>query len=202
MQKIQMDIPFRGKRDYLQGADLYQFIVDRVGGDLPEGPLQLQFHTLLRRQGELLVGVDEVASWRKRPEYRGEGRFGPPGEARQVVLVETDAEVAERKLCNESEVVKGAEVDVADRSAVLAFPSGGTPMEMVVFLNKQLHFQVLPEVKEKWLFVRLELNQRLPETGERELKLVLRQVLGNRFTKTEILIDDVSYGFIIFSTNQ
>lgn len=75
-------------------------------------------------------------------------------------------------------------------------------MEMVVFLNKQLHFQVLPEVKEKWLFVRLELNQRLPETGERELKLVLRQVLGNRFTKTEILIDDVSYGFIIFSTNQ
>ena len=75
-------------------------------------------------------------------------------------------------------------------------------MEMVVFLNKQLHFQTLPDVKEKWLFVRLELRQRLPLTGERELKLVLKQVLGNRFTKTEIFIDEVSYGFIIFSTNQ
>jgi len=202
MQKIQMTIPFRGTRDYLQGADLYQFIVDRVGGALPAGPVQLQFHSLLRRQGELLVGVEEIASWRKRPEYRGEGRFGPPMESRYVVLVESESTVADRKECNESEVVMGAQVNLAERSAVLAFPSGGTPMEMVVFLNKQLHFQTLPEVKEKWLFVRLELNERLPTTGERELKLVLRQVLGKRFTKTEILIDEVSYGFIIFSTNQ
>jgi hypothetical protein len=202
MQKIQMDIPFRGARDYLQGADLYQFMVECGEAELPAGPVQLQFHSLLRRQGELLVGVDDVASWRKREEYRGEGRFGPPEQARYVVLVETLSEVVNRKACNESEVVKGALVKVAEKSAVLAFPSGGTPMEMVVFLNKQLHFQTLPDVKEKWLFVRLELRQRLPLTGERELKLVLKQVLGNRFTKTEIFIDEVSYGFIIFSTNQ
>ena len=197
-----MDIPFRGARDYLQGADLYQFMVDRAGEELPLGPVQLQFHTLLKKQGELLVGVDDVAEGRKCPEYRGEGRFGLPGEAKHVVLVETEGEVMERKVCNESEVVKGAVVNVVERWAELSFPSEGTPMEMVVFLNKQLHFQTLPEVKEKWLFVRLELRQRLPETGERELKLVLKQVLGNRFTKTEILIDGVSYGFMIFSTNQ
>lgn len=202
MQKIQMDIPFRGKRVYLHGTDIYQFIVDLTLGNPSEGPFQLQFHSLLRGQGELLVEVEDLASWRKRPEYRGEGRFGPPGDMRQVVLVETDREVSGRKECNEREVAAEAKVDVAGRTAVLPSQEAGSVVERVVFLNKRLHSEVLTGVVGQWLFAKLELNKRLPSMVERELKLVLRQVLGNRFTKTEILIDDVSYGFIIFSTNQ
>jgi len=53
MQKIQMDIPFRGKRDYVHGTDIYEFMMNLNAGDLRDGPVQLQFHTLLRRQGEL-----------------------------------------------------------------------------------------------------------------------------------------------------
>jgi len=147
------------------------------------------------------VGVEEVASWRKQPEYRGEGRFGPPGDMRQVVLVETECEVSGRKECNERGVA-AARVNVAGRKAVLPSQEVGSVVERVVFLNKWLHSEVLSGVVGQWLFAKLELSKRLPSAVERELKLVLRQVLGNRFTKTEILIDEVSYGFIIFSTNQ
>lgn len=202
MQKIQMDIPFRGRRDYLHGTDIYEFMMNLNAGGRRDGPVQLQFHTLLRRQGELLVGVEEMASWRKRPEYRGEGRFRIDGAFQQVILVETEQPVNRRKECNEAEVTAEGEIDVVSRSGVLRARSTGSMVERVVFLNKQLHAKVLPEVTGQWLFAKIELNRPLPKASECELKLVLRQVLGNRFTKAEIFIDDVSYGFIIFSTNQ
>lgn len=197
-----MDIPFRGAREYLHGTDIYQFLMDGGGGDWDSGPVQLQFHGLLRRRGEILIGVDDLAEWRKSPRYRGEGRIGPKDNSLQVVLLETDEDGIGRKECNEVEVVLAAAVDAGSRSAVLKAQNEGLMVERVVFLNKRLHSVVLPTARGQWLFAKLDLVQALPETGERELKLVMKQVLGNRCTKTEILIDEVSYGFIIFSTNQ
>jgi uncharacterized protein YecE (DUF72 family) len=202
MKKFELSLPYRGARDYLQGADLVENLLSVCGAEMPDGPLLVQFHTLLKVQPDLLVDVEDMAEARKLPGFCAEARFGTAAEPRYAVWLASERAVTERKVCNEAEVAAAAVVDVAGRSAVLPFPSPGTPMEMIVFLNKQLHFQVLPQVKAKWLFVKLELKQRLPEKGERELKLVLRQVLGERFTKAEILIDGVSYGAMIFSTQS
>ena len=200
MQRIQLNLPFRGARDYLHGTDLYHRIMEAVGGGLPDGPLHWQFHSLLRKQPDLILDVDGMAEWRQRPDYRGEGKLGGPGGAKYLVMLESDRPVEGRKDCNEKEVVREAVVDTGERSVGLLNPSVGTAVENVVFLNKLLHFKVLPEVVASWLFVKLELNRRLPTAIDREMKLVMRQILGNRFTKTEILIGGSSYGFIVFST--
>lgn len=194
-----LDLPFRGSRDYLQGADIYEKMLEEGKEIFPAGPLQIQFHTLLRRQPDMIWSQDSLTEWRNNPAYRGEAHFGPAKAGMNVVLLESERPITQRKECNEKDVVAASQVDVASKTATLPFPCCGTPMEMVVFLNKQLHFQVLPQVKEKWLFVKLDLSEALPE-GNEQLILVMKQVLGNRFTRTEILVDGKSFGFITFST--
>lgn len=197
---LQLDLTFRGSRDYLQGADIYEGMLKAGQDQIPTGPIHIQYHTLLHKQPDLILSQEPVTHWRKEPAYRGEVRFGKAEGYLYAVLLESDRPVDVRVPCNESEVVKTAVVDVPARTATLPFPSVGTPMEKVVFLNKQLHFKVLPDIKEKWLFVKLELTEALPPTGEKEMKLILKQNLGNRFTRTEIVIDDKSFGYITFST--
>jgi hypothetical protein len=202
METIELNLPFRGTRGYLHGTDLYNEMM-KVGGErLPDGPMHWQFHALLRKQPDLVLDVEELAEWRLRPNYRGEGRFGVRENARSVVMVESERPVVERKDCNEVEVVSGAVVEISERTAFLPRAAVGDAIEKVVFLNKHLHFKVLPGVVEPWLFAKLELKWRLAVTAIDEVKLVLRQVLGNRFTKTEIFVNELSCGFIIFSTNK
>lgn len=196
----QLDLSFRGSRDYLQGADLYQGMLEVEAANFPPSPIQIQYHSLLHHQPDLVWSTENLTALRKAPAYRGEARFGTGDQQINAVLLESDRPISRRVECNEKEVVASAQVDVPAKTAVLPFPSVGTPMEMVVFLNKQLHFQVLPHVTEKWLFVKLDLKEALPQTGEKQLTLILRQILGDRFTRAEILIDDKSFGFITFST--
>lgn len=200
VQTHPLQLAFRGGRDYLQGADLYQALVDFFGDRMPPGPLTLVFHQFLRHQPDVVWPVEDLLDWRARSDYRGELRAGSGEAMLRAVLLESERPVTERRACNEAEVVAAAEVDAAERRARLAFPCPGTVMEMTVFLNKQLHFQVLPEVKEKWLFVKLESDGVLPGTGGRELTLELAQVLGNRFTRARIAVDGKPCGHISFST--
>lgn len=197
-----LDMAFRGSRDYLQGADIYDQVLAKLGQQLPEGPVMVQYHSFLRTQLDLLGPVNDVTPWRAFPNYRGEIRFGAQNEATSIILMASERPITERSSCNEDEVVRTASVDVESRTATLPFPGVATTMEMIVFLNKQLHFKVLPQVKEKWLFVKLELSRRLPEKGERELKLEMKQVLGSRFTRVMIVIDDQCFGYITFATLQ
>lgn len=199
-QTLHLDLAFRGSRDYLQGADIYGAMIEKGGGLLPEGGAAIQFHTLLRKQPDLICSTEPLTHLRQQAEYRGEGVFAS-GEAKMnVVLLESERPVDERVPCNEKEVVATASVDVEKREAVLPFPNTGNFMEMTVFLNKQLHFKVLPDVMEKWLFVKLELTNSRVTKGQGEMKLVMKQVLGRRFTRTEIFVDGKSAGHITFST--
>ena len=76
------------------------------------------------------------------------------------------------------------------------------PIEQIVFLNKRLHLEVLPHLSPKWLFARLELVAPLAAEPVEELTVSLRQVLGNRFTRSEITSGGRRLGFISFSTPQ
>lgn len=194
-----LDLSFRGLRDYLHGDDIYEGMLKAVQDERPAGPLQIQYHSLLRQQPDLICSKEPLTHLRKDPAYRGEARFGTGDDSLYGALMESDRPITSRFECNEPEVVKTAIVDIATRSATLPFPNVGLTIEMAIFLNKKLHFTLLPEIK-RWLFVKLELNEALPATGQSEMTLIQKQNLGNRFTRSEILIDGKSFGYISFST--
>jgi hypothetical protein len=198
----QLELPFRGERSYLHGTDLYQALSAAVP-ELPStGPVSLNFHQLLRNQPDLVLSRESLLPLRENPAFRGEIRWGAGEELWHAALLESDRPVTARKACNEAEVAAAASVDVAAKTAVLNRPAPGLPIEQVVFLNKRLHLEVLPHLSPKWLFARLELVAPLPDVLPDGLTISLRQVLGNRFTRSEITAGGERLGFISFSTPQ
>jgi hypothetical protein len=201
-QTYPLELPFRGERTYLHGTDLYQAITAALGSALPAGPVSLTFHSLLKNQPDLVCSAESLRHLREEPAFRGELQLGSGAETVHAALMESARPVERRKACNEDEVAAAAVVDEAARSAVLRAPSIGTAIEQVVFLNKHLHLRLLPHLSTKWLFARLELAAPLPAEPPASLRIELKQVLGNRFTRCDIFRDDRKSGSISFSTPQ
>jgi hypothetical protein len=198
-QTYALELPFRGERTYLHGTDLYQAALDST---LLAGPLSLTFHSLLKNQPDLVCSTESLRHMREDPAFRAELRLGSGTGALHAVLLESSRPITERKVCNESDVAAPAVVDEAARSAVLNAPTIGKPIEQIVFLNKHLHLRLLPQLSSKWLFARLDLSAPIPVEPPKKIIIELRQVLGNRFTRSEIFWDNTKVGSISFSTPQ
>lgn len=201
-QTLPLELTFRGERTYLHGTDLYQGILAALGDTAPPGPVSLTFHSLLKNQPDLIFGAEDLRQLREDPTFRGELRLGSRDALVHAALMESTRPVTLRRPCNEVDVTTTAVVDEAGKFASIHEPQTGCPIEQVVFLNKHLHLHLLPHLSPKWLFARLELTTPLPQQSPRSLKVVLKQVLGNRFTRSEVLFDDLRVGHISFSTPQ
>jgi hypothetical protein len=197
-----LELPFRGERNYLHGTDLYQAITTVLGSAVAAGPLSLTFHSLLQNQPDLVCSAQSLRHLREDAAFRGELRFGSGEQTLNAVLMESLRPVAQRKACNENEVAAAAAVDETERTAVLELPNIGTPIELVVFLNKHMHLRLLPHLSPKWLFARLELSAPLPAEPPAKLFIQIKQVLGSRFTRSDIFWDGQKAGSISFSTPQ
>lgn len=197
-----LELPFRGERTYLHGTDLYQGLVDAISGELPIGPVSINFHSLLKNQPDLVCSSDSLRHLRSAPQFRGEVRFGQGDTIIHGVLLESDRPVKNHKVCNEDEVIDSAIVKEVDKTVLLENCDCGSTVERVVFLNKHLHLRILPDLCTKWLFARLELNAPFPLTPPEKIAVTLRQVLGKRFTCSDILFNGHRVGSISFSTHQ
>lgn len=201
-QTYPLELPFRGERPYLHGTDLHEAVMAALSGQIPEGPVSLTFHSLLKNLPDLVVSTDSLRHLREDPAFRGELRLGAGEVVLNAVMMESNRPVTERKVCNENDVAAAARMDAAQQTATLVNPEVGNLIESIVFLNKRLHLQLLPHLSPKWLFARLELSGALPSQAPSILAITLKQVLGNRFTRSEIFFDGRRFGSISFSTPQ
>jgi hypothetical protein len=199
--KYSLTLPFRGARPYLHGTDIYMAIKEAVAESF-SGPISISFHSLLKKQPDLLCSSESLRGWRSDPAFRGEIRMGTGSAAISAVILESDREVKNRKDCNEEAVVVEAKLVEASKGAILSDAGIGLPIEKVVFLNKWLHLKLLPHLSPKWLFARLELAAPLPEVMTGELRVQLEQVLADRFTRSGVFLNDERLGAISFSTPQ
>lgn len=198
-----IELPFRGQRTYLQGADLYNSVTSILFAGFPhmcEARLSVNYHALLLRQPDLLIGRGEMTAERLSPEFRGEFIMGTGEDAVHALLMESDRPVPNRIECHENDLVSSALIDHEGRHAVLESPAFGTAAEVVVALNKKLHQTLLPHITAKWIFVRLVLTRPLPSEPPRHTKVRLLGVMGDRMTRSEVFINHQPVGSVYFCT--
>jgi hypothetical protein len=199
-QSHPLDLAFRGKRSYIHGTDVYTSIVSLIREQEGNGAISLSFHSQILRQPDLIPATEsQISSQRESTSFRGDVRIGKGAEAQYWMLMESSREVGMRLPCREAEVVATAMVDAEARTATLPASCAGTPIEQVVFLNKQLHLLALPAPATQWLFARLELRRALPDSTTGEVAVKLNQVLGGRFTRSSISWSGEPIGNIYFS---
>jgi hypothetical protein len=194
-----LTLNFRGARTYLHGTDIHAALTSEVLGQGAAGVLEMHFHSLLRLQPDLVLSTERRLDLRESVAFRGEAVVGNAEEKIFVTILESDRPVNERKTCNERDVAALGEIDLGTKSIRLSQVSCGSAIETIVFFNKALHAALLPDVKGSWLFARLVLTRPLPSSPLEDLRLEMKQVLGDKFTKTLITISGESVGHICFS---
>lgn len=197
-----LDLAFRGDRNYLHGTDVYESLTRLPELVLKGRSLGITFHARVHHQLDLVFLEKGDLSRRSDPAFRGEVRIGSGPEMVQAALMESRRPVTAWRPCNEQAVADQGEVDVEGRKATLKAPAEGSAIEQVVFLNKKLHLESLPQLGSKWLFARLELDTPLDFSAEGVLTLHLSQVVGDRFTRTDIRRDGWPVGTLFFSLSS
>lgn len=192
---IQLNLKYKGSRNYLQGGDIYNAIVHeltlRLGGHLA----RLAFKSFARKQVDLLL---ENPSDAFNPMGSGIWKSGS-GELYRFWLVETDRSVTESYPFEEEAITRDAEVSgeaICSRCA-----NSYSLIENIIALTKRLNYALVPHVDGKWLFGQLDLISGLPCRWSK-LCIERKQCVGSSFSRNRITIDDADYGEIRFIGGQ
>lgn len=205
MTPLHLELPFRGKRTYLQGADLYDAVMNTLlpaRPDLRQARVSVSYHALLTRRPWLVVGEENAPPERTSPAYRGAFALRSAQKTTHVLLMESDQDVAARVPCDEDNQVAAAEIHPTRREAVLTNPATGSAAVLVVALNKKLHHAALPGLAARWIFTRFELPAPLPAGTPRHLEVRLRGIMGGAMTRSDVFLDHQPAGSVFFCADS
>jgi hypothetical protein len=197
MKYKDLELCFKGDRDYLHGTTLFdsvmEWIIDTYQ-DKTITKLDASFHHLVHRQVALYdTPVEE-------DESVGIFSFFVDGERKKIFLHETDTPVRVRIACSEEQIREEIVIDFSKQQATLHQLQGFSDMELWVFMIKELHYNIYPDLEGKWLFVRAQ----FPAYGQQihpVQKLVVRVLSNfqNKLTRSGLFVNDDKVGEIYFS---
>lgn len=195
MLEQQLDLKYKGARDYLHGTDIFNEVLTWLNTQKAEvKDIDFAFYRLAANQlkavlGALPEGTEPVAVC----------TFTSGGVREKVHLVETDQAVTERYLFPEDEIVNPMEIDLAGRKAVLHGGTSYSDIELWVAMTKALHYKVFPQLKGKWLFVRGRFPQYIRHSPSQERTLFIAASFNDKLTRSEAMLDGIKVGEIYFS---
>lgn len=194
---IPIEIPLKGTRNYLRGADFVGQAQSALQSALGSGYLsRLTFRRFTQKESVLLLGVPESDA------AFADGLFTlADGSEANFHLAETENETDERVAFDEDRIVGDATFALADQRAHVVFQSNHTMIDHIVALTKRLHYALAPDVQGKWVLVRLDFKQALPERAQR-VSILVDRLVQNRFSTSQVLLDDISIGTIRFMVGQ
>lgn len=199
MKTVDLNLPFKGDRDYLHGTDMYSETLKVLNDSMPEvlsWKCRLVIHNIARYQCRLLYTLSPDSP--RRPENLiAEFRFASDTRHLMAWLVETSNIVTRRTPYPESKIME--KCILKEQGVKLHRKTGYSAIEELVAMNKLLHNTLYPAEASRWYFTRLDLNRLLIKDDSGNLHVILRQNLNNRLTKSEIITHDQIIGHIYFS---
>jgi hypothetical protein len=192
-RRFPLNLVFRGNRDYIQGADVYEAVVATTQGACGpvQGPLTLRMHSLARAGCELLLAPADVPV--SRPELgKAEFVFGNW----HGWIVETGRPVVGRLPYDEGHISRQCEITGSIIRTIGKTPNSA--IEVLIGAAKLLHQSLYPQVERKWIVSRIEL-QRVFSATDFVMEVELLQNLNHRLTRSAIRCETEPLGHIFFS---
>jgi len=197
VETVPLELGYKGARDYLQGPDMYNAIMECLGHVAPKpihGPVKMVMHEFSHNQCDMVYSI-------------GPDRCLRPDNARLEFYIsdnisgwlkETDRLVLARRPYPEDEIVAKSRIEGQTILAVSDAPYSFSSIEVLVSLTKRLHL-IVRSGAARWAFTRLELLRPLQDIDSECLQVELLQALGNRLTKSAVRVGNVPLGHIFFS---
>jgi len=191
-----IDIPFKGNRPYLRGADIYTALINFVKNQDPlfQGPITINFRQLPKKACAFAfnyTGAPPPA------EVYADFSLGAEPVKKTGWLIPIDGAAPHRIDFDEDALIKSAAVN--DKMIELITPPGGLFIDQVVALTKKLHMIHQPIAPLSWILTRIEFGQILSEDPTLPIMIKLVQTLGRRLTRSEVSYGGKLIGNLYFS---
>jgi hypothetical protein len=201
LRKYELELPLKGGRTYVRGADIYSAILDIVSRDWAgtAGRCRLAFHRLPRRRLYLYAG-HAVKAFAPPQSAIADFRVGRSESEVAGWIEETEAPIVD-KIAFDEDALLGE----FNMSGVEIFPSGPRccpAIDLAVVLTKTLHNTLRPPRDGKWIFTRLDTERPLLASDTREMSIALVKELGSRLTRSDIRVGGRGIGSIYFSVGH
>jgi hypothetical protein len=195
---VPLQLCFKGARNYLQGGDLCQAIM-QAADTLPLGGVvrfQLAFHRFIARQPDLVWLDPEDPAARATDAPTAFTVSGAGGLVRGQ-LVESGRAVDCRIPFDEDSIVRHC--DISGDVISIGAESGYLPAEVLVSMTKHLHNSLLPAPAGRWIFTRLDVTRLFTDGDATGMSVTLGENLHGRLTKSAIRVRGQPLGHIYFS---
>jgi hypothetical protein len=185
-----LDLSFKGVRDYLHGTDIFDKLVELSGA---EKDIKLRINKIIRNG---LVALPGIARGDQNTPLSAMFSFEDDGGQKFIGLREDPAiKILDRYPYDEDVISTAAHL--GDQTITLDIDSEHSFIELIVILNKTLLTKVLAQNTRKWMFTRVEIDN-LPRQLDK-ITMKYSDSIGARLVKSSIAVNGDHIGHIYFS---
>lgn len=194
----QLDVFFRGERNYIYGPDLYNNTVALVRQHFNTNELAtVDFSShkmtdcgLTFRLCDEQQNIENVQS---------KISFAINGKKYYGYLIENFNVVSKRLPYPEEEIIRDCVLDYDQKSATLNKLTAFKLTDNYTALTKHLHKNIHSEISGKWIFVRIQYDNYSFDETYSEISVVQTKNLSNKYTANTLFIDGSKVGCLYFS---
>ncbi len=203
MKTVTLPFRFKGPRNYIQGADIYDILFKKVVqqefDDLDSNAishLNFSINKMTSSQLYACLSKDDRPS---EENSVGKLSFTYQGERFYLFLYETHEAVHDRYDFDEENIITSCAMngDTKSISNVIQIPPNFSAIEVLVAMNKALH-QSIVHSQGKWVFTGLQLDSPVERNFD-NIRIQLVSTLGYKLTKASVETDGNHRGHIYFS---
>jgi len=199
--QVLLDFVYKGHRNYVTGADIYDAIVGVFRELAPETVKGAMSITMIKfARNQCILSYTEFSA--PAPAYKPDNgiAYFTMGTYLKGWLIETGVPIQNRKEYNEKQLLEGA--TIVDNAISGYCNKGYEPIEVLVAMTKRLHEVLFPHEGKKWIFTKLELKRLLQENDPGGLQIELTGNMGTQITKSTVFSNSENIGNIYFSTQD
>ena len=198
MKEFQLDFKFKGDRNYIQGPDIYNRVLEFLYAEkFTIKNIDLSFHKIARHNLRCEIFKADNGS-RDTGDVVSVFRFTEGNESYIIHLFETDTAITEYSEYNEEKIVESSSLNAVDKTIILSSPAPYTNIEKIVALNKALLNKLLTDPG-KWYFTKLTVDSDINNKQPYTIQVTLVKNIGSKITKSQILFDGKEKGHLYFS---
>lgn len=197
MEVRQVEFQFKGSRNYIQGPDIFNVMIDIGYPTNSLSSIRFTVHDFVRTPICKLYLADTKEMLNEVGDIRARCQFDTNAVTHWLGLTQGagDAVSGGRYEYDEDRILTLCSME--KKGIVLAQQSPFTFIESVVSMNKHMHQQLFPDVAGKWIFTRIDLESGCD--AREKLALRFRHNMNYRLTKSDILVNGKKVGDIYFS---
>lgn len=201
MKQITFEGFYKGGRDYLHGTDLYNYSNAAVTNYYGDAAFvkSIMIRSVARNTGSFFVDCEEAPEgFQETAQFRIQN-----GDNVINGLFATDGGIVQENREYDESLVEGtAEISANEKRIEQLTKTAFTPCEEIVGLTKYLHNSILMPKNGKWMFTMLDLKESILNFHKENFAIVLRQNLGGKMTRSNILVNNNVIGTIGFTVMQ